>query len=256
MKLMQQIGARRFAPGKGVEQSSPQKGPKRFFFLIHTYFWNLIGMNLLFLLCCVPLVTIPASLCALNRYLIKMVNDGVGFSMADYWQEWKRQLLKSLPAGLVCALPLSYGYYLLSMSAGEHGSSIVFSFGVLWTMVGLTFGAYVFILLAMLDLPLRFLMKNALILIICEWKSSLYVLVATMLTLVAGLILFPYSVAVLVVCWFALLQLALCCIINEPVQKRIINPYKKKQKMERETESAKETSEISNDNAYPQGMGG
>jgi len=82
------------------------------------------------------------------------------------------------------------------------------------------------------------------------------VLVATMLTLVAGLILFPYSVAVLVVCWFALLQLALCCIINEPVQKRIINPYEKKQKMERETESAKETSEISNDNAYPQGVGG
>jgi hypothetical protein len=39
------------------------------------------------------------------------------------------------------------------------------------------------------------------------------------------------------------------------VQKRIINPYKKKQKMERETESAKETSEISNDNAYPQGVG-
>jgi uncharacterized membrane protein YesL len=232
MKLTQKIGARRFAPGKGVEKPSPKKGPKRFFFLVHTYFWNLVGMNLLFLLCCVPIITIPASLCALDRYLIKMVHDGVGFSVADYWQEWKRQLLKSLPAGLVCALPLCYGYYLLSMSAGEHGSSLVFSFGVLWTMIGLTFGAYVFILLAMLDLPLRFLMKNAMILIICEWKSSLCVLLATMFTLVAGLTLFPYSLVVLGVCWFAWLQLALCCIINEPVQKRIINPYEREAEKE------------------------
>lgn len=89
MDLKKQISDKRFAPGKGISKPSPKKGPARFFFLFSTYFWNLIGMNLLFVLCCLPVVTIPASLCALNHYFIKMVRDGVGFSLCDYWKEWK-----------------------------------------------------------------------------------------------------------------------------------------------------------------------
>ncbi|GEM_PF-287613 len=246
MNLMRQIGERRFAPGKGIYEPSPKKGPARFFFLFTTYFWSLIGMNLLFVLCCLPIVTIPASLCALNRYLIKMVRDGVGFSLFDYWKEWKGQLLKSLPAGFVCALLLGYGYYLLSMSAGEQGSGMVFSFGIFWTVLGLLFGSYAFVLLAMLDLPLRSLFKNVLILMIAEWRASLCVLGMTAFTLIAGWILFPYSVPVLAVFWFAWQQLALCCMINQPVQKHIIGPYEERQRKALVSGNAPNESEVSN----------
>ncbi|HEX3039043.1 MAG TPA: DUF624 domain-containing protein [Caproiciproducens sp.] len=244
MNLTKRIGAWRFAPGKGIYTPSPKKGAARFFFLFSTYFWSLIGVNLLFVLCCLPIVTIPASLCALNHYLIKMVRDGVGFSLTDYWNEWKGQLLKGLPAGLVCALPLCYGYYLLSMSAGRQGSGMVFAFGIFWVLLGLLFGSYVFVLLAMLELPLRALLKNVLILIVAEWKASLCVLGATVFTLAAGSLLFPYSVPVMAICWFSWLQLALCCIINELVQKRIIGPYEKQQAKKRVSGNASDASEI------------
>lgn len=246
MSLMEQISARRFAPGKGIYEPSPKKGPARFFFLFTTYFWSLIGINLLFVLCCLPIVTIPASLCALNHYLIKMVRDGVGFSLTDYWGEWKSQLLKGLPAGFVCALPLVYGYYLLSISAGEQGNGMVFAFGLFWVLFGLMLGSYVFILQAMLKLPMFAIFKNALILMAAEWKASLCVLFATALTLALGWILFPFSVPVLVVFWFAWLQLALCCMINEPVQKRIIRPYEEQQRKLREQKSPLNASEIIN----------
>lgn len=243
MNLMKQIGARRFAPGKGIYEPSPKKGTARFFFLFTTYFWSLIGINLLFVLCCLPVITIPASLCALNRYLIKMVRDGVGFSLTDYWKEWKSQLLKSLPSGFACALPLGYGYYLLSMSAGEQGNGMVFTFGVFWVLFGLMFGSYVFVLQAMLKLPLLEILKNALILMIAEWKVSICVMGVTAITTVVSLALFPYSLPVLAVCWFAWLQLALCCMINESVQKRIIGPYEEQQRKMRAQENAPDPSE-------------
>lgn len=244
MDLMKQIRTKRFAPGKGVYKPSPQKGPARFFFLFTTYFWKLIGINLLFVLCCLPIGTIPASLCALNRYLIKMVRDGFGFTVSDYWSEWKSQLVKSLPVGIVCALPLVYSYYLLSMSAGKQGNGIVFAFGVFWALSGLLFGSYVFVLQAMLKLPLRMIFKNALILMIAEWKSSLCVMAVTMLTTAAGLIFFPYSLPILAVFLIAWVQLALCCIINVPVQKRIIGPYEERLEKAQMSEHVPDSSEI------------
>ncbi len=238
MSWMEQIRAKRFAPGKGVFQSSPQKGPARFFFLFATYFWNLIGINLLFVLCCLPVITIPTSLCALNRYLIKMVRDGFGFSLNDYWKEWKNQLVKSLPAGIVCALPLTYSYYLLSMSSGKQGNGMVFAFGIFWLIFGLLLGSYVFVLKAMLTLPLTAILKDSLILIIAEWKATFCVMGVTILAAAAGLALFPYSLPVLAVCLISWVQLALCCIINVPVQKRIIIPYEQQQTEENAVDSS------------------
>lgn len=230
MKLMKKIWERRFAPGKGVTRSAPQAGAPLFFFLLATYFWSLIGVNLLFLVCCLPIVTIPASLCALNRYCVKMVREGVGFFFDDYRKEWKNQLLRSLPAGILTALPLGYGYYLLSMSLSGQENGVLFAFGLFWILSGFVFGGYLFVLLAMLQLPFRELLQNALILLFAEWKTSLYVLSVTAVSLILGWILFPYSAVVFVICGYAVIQLAVCCMINPVVQKRIIGPYEAQQK--------------------------
>lgn len=225
MGLMQEWGKRRFSPGKGVTEPSPKRGPRRFFFLLGTYFWQLIGINLLFTLCCLPLVTVPASLCALNRYCVCLVREGVGVSAADYWAEWKRQLLHSLPAGVLCALPLLYAYYLLSMAYSGQGEAGVGVFGLVWALLGLLFGSYVFVLYSMLELPLWTLYKNAAILMCVEWKTSLVTLALSGGTLFLALALFPWSLSVLSVCWMGWLQLALCCAIQESVQRRIVAPY-------------------------------
>jgi len=225
MGIIQKIGEKRFAPGKGVKSPSPQKGIRRFFFLFGTYFWRLLGINFLFVLCCLPLITIPASICALNRYTIKMVRDGYGFSVADYWKEWKAQLVKSILVAPVSVLPLALGYYLLNMYASGFGGSGVLAAAIFWLAFGLVVGSYVFMLLAMLDLPLQKIVKTAFLLIILDWKESLGVLLLTMFTLVAAGSAFPLSVLILGGGWFAWLSLALGCIINGPVQKRIFTPY-------------------------------
>lgn len=49
------------------------------------------------LLCCIPVVTIPAALCAQNAYLGKMFRNGYGFDFSDYWKEFKSSLWKLPP---------------------------------------------------------------------------------------------------------------------------------------------------------------
>ena len=65
-------------------------------------------------------MTIPAALSALNRYLSAIYRVGYGFSLEDYWKEFKSDILKNLPAGVLTGALGFYSCYLLSL-AGNFG---------------------------------------------------------------------------------------------------------------------------------------
>ena len=90
------------------EKETPKGGVKRVGYVLWNYAGRLVGANVLFLLCCIPIVTIPAALSALNRYLSAIYRVGYGFSLEDYWKEFKSDILKNLPAG---ALTGALGFY-------------------------------------------------------------------------------------------------------------------------------------------------
>ena len=58
-------------PGKGVDKNGPQK--KRFFHFFELYFrkfWKLITLNMLYVLFCIPIVTIGPATAAMT-YILK-----------------------------------------------------------------------------------------------------------------------------------------------------------------------------------------
>lgn len=76
------------------EKETPAGGIKRVGYVLWNYVGRLVVVNMLFLLCCIPIVTIPAALAALNRYLLGIYRVGYGFSLEDYWKEFKSGILK------------------------------------------------------------------------------------------------------------------------------------------------------------------
>lgn len=102
------------------EKETPKGGVKRVGYVLWNYAGRLVGANVLFLLCCIPIVTIPAALSALNRYLSAIYRVGYGFSLEDYWKEFKSDILKNLPAGVLTGALGFYSCYLLSL-AGNFG---------------------------------------------------------------------------------------------------------------------------------------
>jgi uncharacterized membrane protein YesL len=62
--------------------------------------WKLVALNLMFLAFSIPVVTMPASLCGMNRVLIKLWREGNCFLWSDFWDEFKANILKPCRLGL------------------------------------------------------------------------------------------------------------------------------------------------------------
>lgn len=210
------------------EQEPPKGGIRRVGYILCNYFGKLVLINMLFILFSIPVVTLPAALVALNRYLIKIVRVGYGFSISDFLKEFRANIFKSIPVGIFTGGLGLYAYYLLSLAGNYErnleGSLIsCIGFGVL--IIFILLSSYSYVLLAMLDLPNISIIKNALILLLIEWKSSVLLVFIDLCIYILAFSFAPYSIIVMVLIGFSLQQLFLCAIINQVVERRILVPY-------------------------------
>ena len=94
-----------FRPGPGVDKPPPVSGFRRFRFIFVNHFRKLIMANLLFLLFCIPIVTIPASLCGLNMVCAQLMKTGKCFLVQDFLDGFKRRFLAKTLLGIpFCAV--------------------------------------------------------------------------------------------------------------------------------------------------------
>lgn len=232
MGMLEQIGKRRFAPGKGVTGLPPQTGVRRLLFLVSTHFWRLAALNLLFLLFCIPVVTIPAALCGMNRVLITLVRDGNCFLWNDFIKEFKANLFKSLPFGILSVFLACDSYCFFFISGAPGVTAVKFlaaAAGVVFLAFDVIFSGYVFVFLPTLALRNRHIAKNAFIIMATEWKTSLLILGSTAVMAFITAAFLPFTAVLLVFVWFSLSQLIICTAVNEPLQRRIIEPFEKSQ---------------------------
>ena len=154
------------------EKETPKGGVKRVGYVLWNYAGRLVGANVLFLLCCIPIVTIPAALSALNRYLSAIYRVGYGFSLEDYWKEFKSDILKNLPAGVLTGALGFYSCYLLSL-AGNFGKGtthdVLIGCGIGVMIFAILIGGYYFVMSAMLDLGVGVLLKNTFLIMVLEY---------------------------------------------------------------------------------------
>lgn len=224
------LGAKRFAPGKGVAEPPPQGGWRRFFFVLGTHFWKLVSLNLLFLAFSIPLITIPAAFCGMNRVLIKLYRDGNCFVWTEFFKEFRANLWKALPFGVFGGIGLFASYYFLSYgtSLSSDGVEVLSTaLGILLLVFIVLFLNYVFVFLPALDLKNKQITRNALIFLITEWKTNLVILGIVTITAVFSIALFPLSIFTLTLFSVSFLQYIICVAVNNPLQKRIISPFEK-----------------------------
>lgn len=85
-------------------ETVPKKtGPARFLELAGKQCAGLLVVNVLFLLGCIPVVTIPLSLFAMNRVIRRMVLDQPVRCFRDYWDSFRRDWRQAYPACLLTA---------------------------------------------------------------------------------------------------------------------------------------------------------
>lgn len=214
----------------GKDTPTPASGAKRYFYLLGAHFGKLIRLNLLFLLCAAPVLTLPASLCALNRVLVLLIRNGNCFVWADFIEEFKRSFKQSLPLGLLFGAGLFAGYYLLSLGISNDLSlygMIFFAVGLFILSLTLLRACWTFVLLAMQKLPNKSLLGNARVLMARERGRSALIFAGVAAFIAFSLLLFPLSIPVLLLILFSLLQYSICFLVNTAVQTQIFDPYEK-----------------------------
>jgi len=167
-------------------------------------------------------------LCGMNRVLIKLYWDGNCFVWDEFFKEFRANLWKALPFGVVGGITLFASYYFLSYgtSISSDGVEVLSTaLGILLLAFVVLFLNYVFVFLPVLDLRNKQITRNALIFLITEWKTNLVILGIVTITAVFSIALFPLSFFTLTIFSVSFMQYVICVAVNTPLQKRITAPY-------------------------------
>lgn len=111
-------------PGPGIRPDEPEKtGPARLLQIIQLEAGSIFLLNLLFLASCIPVVTIPPAIFAMNQVIRKMMLDRPVLCLYDYRTAFCRFWKQAYAAFLLTALPLAasgFGVWFYLLQAGEN----------------------------------------------------------------------------------------------------------------------------------------
>lgn len=111
-------------PGPGIDPDAPEKtGIARFVEILQLECGTLLKLNLLFLLCCVPVVTIPPAVYAMTCVIRRMVRDEVVLLGHHYFTAFRKGFFRSYASFFLVAFPLiasGFGGFFYLMRAGGN----------------------------------------------------------------------------------------------------------------------------------------
>lgn len=208
--------------GPGVRKDQPpKKGIPRFFEIVLRDYGHLLKVNFLFLLCCAPLMivvlfgilfhqylgmlliaTVLYLLCALlvgpamtclHGITVKTVRDEPCYMWHEFKKCWKANWRQSMLAGLLfCALLgmecISIWFYLFSEG---NANVILVAFVAFSLLVVVVCWLFTILQMLYLDMPLRAMLKNSLLILFGYAKRSLPAGLITLAVAAACIMLVP-----------------------------------------------------------------
>lgn len=231
-----------------IKKDAPKKkGISLSLQVIWREFFGLIRLNLLFILTSIPIVTFPASLTAMSRITATMVRDENYFLWKDYWKAFKRDFGKSLLVGfayiLIIALLIFTTYFYYSLYSVSKLMAIISGIAAVLALLIWTSTFYCFTMLSLVDLPVGRLVKNALVLVIVDWKHSLLALLEALILTVGGVGCLPVTAIFVLFIEFSLTNLLTTLKVYPIVEERVmLKPEEEKPETPKALEDGEESS--------------
>ena len=206
---------------------------------------DLMILNILFILCCIPIVTIGASITALYYVTLKMAVNEEGYIARAFLKSFRQNFKQATVIWLILfALGCVFGidFYILYYSEGTLITVLRFCIGAT-ALVYLMVLLYVFPTLARFYNSVKNTMRNALIMALADLPRTLLILVITagsiLITFFNGYTLW-YGLLVWVLFGFSLVAYANSFFLN-----KVFAKYTPEESPEDETETAETADEKS-----------
>lgn len=186
-------------------------------------------LNILWLVCCIPVVTAGAATTALYAVMLKLVKNEEGYIFRGYFSAFKNNFKQSTVVWcglLVLSLLLGADWSIVSMLSGAV--SIFFRIVLMFAGFCL-FGTaiYVFPLLARYENPLRATVKNAALLAIGRLPYTVLLMIVTACPLIVSVLSVRYMLLSLPL-WFGI-GFAGIAWVNSHILRRVFRILDEKQ---------------------------
>lgn len=203
MKLFRFFGFNADEPERELtyEELHPT-GARKYLGIFFRNLGKIIKLNFLFLLFCVPVITIPASLaamCKINSQLI--MQEGV-FLFSDFFASFKREFVSSLKlfliglAGCTPAVLIAFFY----KSAIREFTMITVLFGIC-IIISVFFISYIIIgtkMLPIIDISFSAVSKNSFILAFIKFPINFALVIIFIIIAAMVYVFFPLSLVLIV----------------------------------------------------------
>ena len=173
-----------------MEQQNKLKDTTLRFF--HDLF-DLMVVNWLWILCCIPIITIGPATCGLYTVTLKLAREEPVNPAKDFFQGLKRNFKAGLVLELAAAGPLAIalGDFWFAVQQTGFFKSLYLALAVLFTMVSLSLIGYGFALQAMFDNTIRQQILNAFKLALVAPGKTILIWVILLIPVIAALTLTP-----------------------------------------------------------------
>lgn len=217
-------------PGPGVRKDEPEK-PRfiQFWALFVRKFWKLVQLNLLYLLFCLPVVTIGAANAGMTYVLRNMANEQPVFLFSDFWDafraNWKQSTVYYLLMAACGFLLIVSAQFYLANTETYRWMFLPAALTIFMGLLLILMSFYTTLMIVTLELPLRSILKNAAILAILCVKTNLLTLLFTFLILLAVFLFFPPTLLLVLLIVPAWIGFIVCFNSYPGIHKYAIEPY-------------------------------
>lgn len=147
---------------------------------IMTKVFDILWLSVLSILCCIPVITIGASLSSLYYVMLKLVRDEETAVTRNYFKAFKENFLQSLPVTLILLVIigiLAADFHILGQG-GNQSTSVIYGCCVVILLAATAVFSYVFPLMARYQNTIRKTFENAARLAASHlWQTAVMVLV-------------------------------------------------------------------------------
>lgn len=192
---------------EGDSEPAEKTGPGRFLEILTQECGTLLELNVLFWVSCIPIVTIPPAVLALNRVVRRIVRDKPVKCFRDFWAFFRKDWGRAYAAFLTAALPLVCAGYGMRFYLSYAGFNPLFYVPALFCttifFIALLASGYFY---GLMDggRPWREALRLSLILGIGRPLRAVLAAIFVYVPLLAAVLLLPLSLLYLILIGFSL----------------------------------------------------
>ena len=207
-------------------------GLKGFFGVFFGHFSRMVGANLLFIIFCIPVITIPAANCGLAAVAHSMSEDSFPPVFETFFKAFKTNFKTATVLGIpVMALYALFGFgtvFYIRVS-GEYKIAMVPAVISIFALLMLVITTmYLYQMINMVDLDKKSTLKNSLLVGIVGLKRTAAGLAGYLIFTAGMVLIFPLSTFLLVLFGFGLYAFIADYACFGNIRQYIIDPYYEK----------------------------